>query len=232
MAITLAATDNHLANATATGFTLSTDPCSITVWINAVWSATSVGSFVGMYGPSPSPSTAIQIGRRANSLSVWTWGGGVLVSAPSGTMTDSVWSHVAYTFDGTTHQLYVNGALINSTTVAQIAGQFTTVYINGYPTSTTGEVSACNVDSYTYYNRALTADEVLTMSNSKGARHGITYGQIAAYEFDENSAGVSVSSVVDMTGNGNHLTALGAGATPIAYSYNSTVASSNIRRVY
>jgi hypothetical protein len=232
MAITSAATDNHLANATSTGFTLSTDPCSIAVWINAVWSVAGAGSFVGLYGPTPTPTTAIQIGRRASSLSIWTWGGGVLVSAPSGTMTDNVWSHVTYTFDGTTHRAYVNGVLINSTTAVQLAGQFTTVYINGYPTSITGEVSACDVDSYAYYDRALTADEILTMSSSKGARHGIVYGQIAAYEFDEGSAGVAVSSAVDMTGNGNHLTALGAGATPVAYSYNGTVASSNIRRVH
>lgn len=231
MAVQCATGDVHLINSTATGFTAATDPFSVVVWINAVWNTTTVGSYVGIYGPAPTPTSAVQIGVRTNTLTVWTFGGGVLVAAPTAP-TSNVWNHIGYTYDGTTHRLYVNGALVNTSTTAQLAGQFEMVCINGYPTGLANETSTHQVDSYAYYNRVLSTEEILTMANAQGARHNIVNGLIAAYEFDELTAGATATAVTDLSGNGNHLSRTGAGTAQITYVYNNTAASSNLRRVH
>jgi hypothetical protein len=231
MAIQCSATDVHLTNAAANGFTASTDEFSICTWVNAVWNS-GIRSMVGMYGETPTFSTAVQIGSRANGLvSCWTWGAGVLIASPT-VVTNNTWLHVVYTHVGGTHRLYIDGALVNTTTTAQIAGQFTNVYINGYPTGVANETSPSLIDSYAYYNRRLSDEEVLTMFTAHGARHNNVYGLIAAYEFDELAAGSNVATVRDLSGNGNDLNPTGAGATPITYVHTGTVASSNIRRVH
>ena len=230
MAITTAAVDKHLSNASANGFTATTDPFSISVWINGTWN-TIEASMVGVYGPAGTPTSAVQIGSRGDGkVSCWTWGGVVLVASAS-TVSNNTWYHVAYTFDGTTHKLYINGALSNSATTAQIAAQLAYVYINGYPTGVANEVAVYSVDSYSYYNYTLTADEVLTQFSSAGARHGEIRGLVASYGFGELADGSTVTQITDLTGNGNHLTVSGAGAGNITYSYAGTVASSNLKMV-
>lgn len=231
MAIQCASGDVHLTNSVANGFTASTDEFSICTWVNSTWNS-GIRSMVGMYGESPTFSTAVQIGSRGNGLvSCWTWGAGVLIATPSAVANDT-WLHVVYTHSAGTHRLYINGALVNTTSTAQIAGQFTNVYINGYPTGVANETSNQLIDSYAYYNRQLSNEEILTMYTAHGARHNIVYGLITAYEFDELPAGSTAVAVRDLSGNGNDLAAAGAGATPITYVHTGTVASSNIRRVH
>lgn len=238
MAIVCTAADYHLRSSQATGLQ-STQPFSISVWINGVWNGGGRLSFVGIYGPATdtplgAPITALQIGTTAGASTVdcWTWGGGVMVGGvamAAGTY-NNVWVHFAYTFDGTNHILYRNGVQVATTTTAQIAGFLNQVYINGYPGSGTGETSTHQVDSYTLWKRTLTADEVQTIYNSQGSRHGDTYQHLARYEFDEGILGANATSVVDMTGNGHTLTSTGAGAA-ITYTYSGSVANSNTRPV-
>jgi len=230
MAISTVAVDKHVSNTATNGFTTTTAPFSVSVWINGVWNST-ITSMVGLYGPSGTPTSAVQIGSRGDGLvSCWTWGGGILV-ASSGTLTNSVWNHIVYTFDGTTHSIYVNGVLSNTSTTAPIASQIAYIYINGYPTGVANEVAVFSVDSYAYYNRTLSANEVLTQFNSQGARHGEVSGLIAAYEFNELSEGSTISQVNDLSGNGNNLTVSGAGTGNITYTYAGAVAGSNLRMV-
>lgn len=238
MAIVCTAADYHLRSSQTTGLQ-STASFSISVWINAVWNGGARLSFVGIYGPATdvalgAPVTALQIGTTAGGSTVdcWTWGGGIMVGGvamAAGTY-NNVWVHFAYTFDGTNHRLYRNGVQVATTTTAQIAGFLNQVYINGYPGSGTNEVSTHQVDSYALWTRTLSADEILTIYNAQGARHGITYQQLARYEFDEGASGSNVTSVVDMTGIGNTLTSVGAGAAA-TYTYTGGVANSNFRPV-
>jgi hypothetical protein len=238
MAIICTATDYHLRSSQATGLQ-STQPFSISVWINAIWNSGSRLSFVGVYGPTTDvalgpPVTALQIGTTAGASTVdcWTWGGSVLiggVAMPAGTY-NNAWVHFIYTFNGTNHILYRNGIQVATNTTAQIPGFLNQVYINGFPGGVTSEVATHQVDSYTLWTRTLTADEIITIYNAQGARHGITNNQLARYEFDEGALGDAATSVVDMTGRGNTLTNVGAG-TPIAYIYSGGVANSNFRPV-
>jgi hypothetical protein len=238
MAIQSNAADIHLRSSQALGLS-SLTPFSVTTWINATWNAGATASFVGIYGPAtddPSfaPVTAMQIGTQTGSydLVCWTWGGGQLVSGPANTMSgfNGQWVFITYTYDGTTHRLYRNGALLSSSTNSQITGYLNQVYINGFPGSGTSEVASFQTDQYALYRRALKADEVLSIYNAGGARHGINNGLICRYEYDELSQGVGVSSVPDLTGNGNTLTLVGAGAN-MTYTYTNSFANSNIRPV-
>jgi hypothetical protein len=241
MAILTTAADCHLRSSQTMGL-LARSAFSISVWLNAVWNPGSRRSLVGVYGPLTdvalgTPITGVQIGTTngGGELTAWTWGGGTLVGTAAGVMTafNNLWVHVVYTFDGTTHRLYLNGALVASqldTVNPQITGYLNQVYINGFPGGTTGEVSAIYVDQYNLYRRTLAADEIGTMYNAGGARHGIVNSLICRYEFDELSQGTVASSIVDLSGNGHTLTLTGA-STAISHTYVNSLANSNIRPV-
>lgn len=239
MAIQCNASDSHLRSSQAMNLR-SSDAFTVNAWVNATWNGGTRLSMVGIYGPASdtpagTPVTAMQFGSASGNydLTCWTWGGGGLVTTATGVMNgfNGVWVYISYTFDGTTHSLYRNGQLLVTSTSAQQAGFLNQVYINGFPGSGTGEVGNFQVDQYSLFRRALSANEILTMYNARGDRHGIYNGLIARYEFDELGQGVAATAVVDMSGNGHTLTTVGAGTPPISYTYQNTVANSNIRPV-
>jgi len=229
-------TNRHLYT-TSTNFLASTDPYSISVWINAIWNGGTRLSYVGMYNGDlvGGTTTGLQIGTStgAGEVTCWTYGGAPMVESAAGAMTpfNNTWVMITYTYDGTNHRVYRNEVLLNTDTVAQNPGTFTQIYINGYPpTGTTNETSTYQIDSYNYYGRTLTQPEIQTIYESRGNRHAITYTQIAAYDFDELAQGSTVTGVIDISGNGNTMINTGAG-TAITYTYTGTVASSNLRPV-
>ena len=230
------ASDRHLYSVSS-NFVGSTDPYTITVWINAVWNGATRLSFIGMYDGgtvTPIPTTGLQIGTVGNGdVTTWTYGGTTLVASANGVMTpfNNTWQMITYTFDGTTHRVYRNDTLLNTATGNTVPGTFRQIYINGYPLGTALETAVYSIDSYTYFGRALPLTEIQTIFNAGGARHGITFGQLARYEFDELSQGTTTSSVIDMTGNGNTLSTIGASVTPITYTYTNAYANSNLRPV-
>lgn len=212
MAVQLTATDTHLTSV-ASPLVSVAGPLSLSTWINhSSWNA-GTASIVGAYLAG---TTGIQIGTRgANQIDIWTWGGGLLVSSNTATYTptNGTWIHIAYTCNGTSHQLYAEGNLVATATTAQIAGTMTQMYINGYPTGVANETSAALVDDVVFYNRVISADEVKTIASLRGSRDGIVHGALARYKFDELTPGLAVVSVTDYTGNGRTLTPSGAGAT-------------------
>ena len=238
MAILLNPSDSHMYVSGA-NFLRSIDPYTINVWINANWNAGAVASFIGMYDGVPltgsTTTTGLQIGTRAGAgdLCCWTYGGVILVQTATGVMTP--WSNkyamVTYTFDGTTHKVYLNGVLLNTATGNTVAGTFTQIYVNGYPpTGNANETATYSVDAYGYYGRELSAAELLTIYNAAGTRNGIFYGEIVRYEFDELPEGSTVTGIVDLSGHNNPMLYSGTGA-PITHTYINSYADSNIRPV-
>lgn len=237
MAIQMTGATNRHLYTVSTNFLQSTVPYSITVWVNAVWNGGTRLSLVGMYNGTitTGTTTGLQIGTGtgAGEVSCWTYGGTIMVQSANAAMTpyNNTWVLITYTYDGTNHRLYRNNTLLNTATVAQNPGTFTQIYINGYPpTGTTNETATYQVDSYAYYGRTLSIDEITTIYNSLGTRHAIVDGLIARYDFDELSQGSTVTDVIDISGNGNTMLNTGAG-TPITYTYINTTANSNLRMV-
>lgn len=238
MAIQSNAADIHLRSSQAMGLSALT-PFSVTTWINCTWNPGTRRSFVGIYGPSSDipldpPVTATQIGTSVGNydLTCWTWGGGTLVGTATGAMTgfNGQWVFIAYTFDGTTHGLYRNGVLLTSSTTVQQPGFLNQVYINGYPGSITNEVASFQTDQYALYRRTLSADEVLSIYNARGGRHGIVKDLICRYEYDELGEGANCTAVPDLQGGPHGLTTVGAGTT-MTYTFINSIANSNIRPV-
>lgn len=240
MAIQCNPSDIHL-QCTSLNFTSSNEPFSVTCWMNAVWNPGTRRSFVGLYGtnvepfvPGLNPTVALQVGTSAGNgdLTCWTWGGGTQVTTATGVMTpfNNQWVLITYTYDGTTHRLYRNDQQLATSTTVPPVGKFYWIYINGYPTSPTGEVSNHLVDSYTYYNRTLSLGEIQTIFTARGTRNGVIQGTLAKYDFDERAEGQSILEVVDISGNDNSLTLTGAG-TPVTYAYVNTTANANLRPV-
>lgn len=240
MAVQFTSNGDNITNATdATFFATATSPQSITVWINALWDGNvKTSSMVGMYqAAGGTGATAIQIGSRtaAGQCDIWTWGGGIMISTTGITIPANTWVNITYTYDGTSHRLYYNGAL-NRTVVngtgftAQIAGNFNAVYMNGFAAGATAETASFSVDTYYYYTRTLSADEIQSIYAARGNRHGIVYGSLLRYEFDEAVVGSNVVSVVNQS-DYNHLVSdlLPANARTPNVTYAGGEVSSNLR---
>lgn len=216
------AVDRHLAsqNVSRTLSINAVQPVTLMCWISsALWSGGSRRSMVGTYNTATSGGTAIQIGTGTGSgeVTCWTWGGGTLVGSTGITVANDTWYHFAYTYDGTTNRLYINGALNNSTTNAQQVGTITAVYINGYPGGGTAETGAFSCDDISYFNRTLSADEILTAYSTRGDKGGLVYGLSANFLFNEATTGAIVANCIDYTGGLNDLTHIGAGAGNFTY---------------
>jgi hypothetical protein len=203
MAIQFTTNGDSLANLTDTSFfAASTAPQSVSVWINALWDgATKTSSYVGMYNSAGS-GAAIQIGSRtaAGQCTIWTWGGAIVVASTGIVIPANTWVNITFTYDGTTARLYINGVLNNSAAYAAVAVNLNQVFLNGYTTGLTGETATFQVDTYDYYTRALSADEVLTIYGTQGNRHGIVLGSLLRYEFDEGVVGSTVGSIYNQGG--------------------------------
>jgi hypothetical protein len=204
MAVQFTTNGDSLANLTDTSFfASSTVPQSINVWINALWDGNiKTSSMVGMYSATGGTNaSAVQIGSRvaAGQCDIWTWGGGILISTTGITIPSNTWVNITYTYDGTTHRVYYNGTLNNTSTTAQIVGNFNQVFLNGFATGDTNETATFMVDTYYYYTRTLSANEIQTIYSARGNRHGIVYGSLLRYEFDEAVLASTVVTVVNQT---------------------------------
>ena len=114
---------------------------------------------------SESPRSSLQPAFRNGRVAVWKYGGSFLVSVA--VPEDKAWHHYAYTFDGTTHRLYLDGALKESSTVApDVAkpqkfeiGRWWDPAIAGYFTGM--------MDDLRIFDRALAEEEVRAVSMIK-----------------------------------------------------------------
>jgi hypothetical protein len=117
--------------------------------------------------PGGGPSGARQLGFRGKPIE-WEWGGGGLVSNATFPSVNN-WHFYAYTWDGTTHKLYIDGVLASSATTAST--QTGTVYwagigdyINGG--SAGGERFAGSIDEVRVLTTTLTAGWIQTEYNN------------------------------------------------------------------
>lgn len=214
--------DRHLASQTGLLSINALQPVTLMAWVNVDWNYGSTLSILGTYNSATSGGTAIQIGLRPTNpgdVLIWTWGGTILVSSAGiVTPTSNDWTHVAYTYDGTTHRLYVNGQFANSSVVAQQAGTITAVYVNGYPTGGVNETGPFAVDDINYFSRTLSDAEILTAYTTGGDKDGLVHQRTASFLCNEGVIGTSATAVTDLSGLLNTLTPIGS-ATGSNFTY-------------
>lgn len=105
--------------------------------------------------------SGVQPGFRNGQFGVWQYGGTFLVTAapPS----NGTWHHVAYTFDGTTHRLYVDGSLKGSATTTPQTAIPTKLEIGRWTGG--NEWLRGKLDDIRLYARALNPTEVTALAS-------------------------------------------------------------------
>lgn len=139
---------------------------------------------------------SIQIGFRSGVFLVWAYGGGTYVSSGGG-LSVNVWHVAVYTFDGTTHKLFIDGGAPYTSGSPPQTGSVAELLLGAYPT---GEYFTGIVDEARVYDRALSNNEALSICNQFGM-DDVYYGRIDGWSLDEEAPGVAVSgSLVDNVG--------------------------------
>jgi hypothetical protein len=123
---------------------------SIALWVSYGSVPTNTRPFIGL---GASGAGRIKLGFNMGAFGAWKGNGDVIVM---GAAPNNGWHHVAYTFDGTTRRLYVDGAEKNSSTTAGDSGAVAETHIGSYGT----QHFAGTLDEIRIYRRALTASEV------------------------------------------------------------------------
>jgi hypothetical protein len=180
---------NRLDDAAIVGGPAINGNISISYWLNAVSMAT-VQSIYGVYTATIG-TAGIQMGIRNTALCIWVWGGGILVQGT--TNTTGAWIHCVYTYNGTTHRLYVNGVEEANSAATPQTGNVLVIQFNSYAGGGASEVFAGLIADARLYNRTLSAAEVQTIFACRGT-DGITSGLFSRYLFNELSPGTAVSS--------------------------------------
>ena len=199
---------NDLAQKTsASGLPGANAPQTLAAWFRYSSAQTGSSKLFGTYNAASNSGIQIGFSCCTGSINVEKWGGAMLNSV-STVPSANQWHHLAYTWDGTTNILYLDGIQVNSTTTthqtaipnsAQIGVNFGGVsYFNGL------------IDDVRMYNRALTANDVMTLfsqglGNSQGG--GTTSGDYTSnllghWKLDENTG----PTVYDSGSGGNNLT--------------------------
>lgn len=192
-----AAGDHRLDDTTLTGGMAFNTALSMCYWVK-VQALTVRQSIFGIY--STGGVSAVQLGTDPGVYSAWKWGGTILCN--STTTTFGVLHHVGYSFDGTTHRLYMNGVEEANSIVAPQTGTMQVIQFNGYIGAGALETSPSLVDDARVYTRTLTANEFQTIHACRGT-DGIVSGLIARYHYDERAPGTAVATgdIRDASGN-------------------------------
>ena len=118
--------------------------------------------FIGLTNGMTLPLSRLQIGFRAARIVVWKQDAMELLSTPAPA---PGWHHVAYTFDGTTHRLYVDNAEANTSTVPPDGGAVTFARLGSFHKNE--EYFNGRLDDVRIYNRLLTVDEIRDLAAGK-----------------------------------------------------------------
>jgi hypothetical protein len=177
------------------GFPAADSAQSIELWVNYP-AATATADFLVM---RLDHSSGVQIGIHDGALAVWrTYVDRVLVSAPT-LPAVSTWHHVAYTYDGTTETLYVDGVVADTETNAGDTRTPTSVWLGTFDGSS--ELYKGELDEARVWTVVRSAAEVV--ADMRHSPPGPVAGLVAYWTFDDT---VSGGRALDASGSGNDVT--------------------------
>ncbi len=104
----------------------------------------------------------LKLGFRGNRVAAWKRGGDDLASGPPVT---AGWHHFAYTFDGTTHTLYIDGMQAGTSMMPGDTGPAASARLGAGHNN--AENFAGQIDEVRVYGRALTAAEVTALREGR-----------------------------------------------------------------
>jgi hypothetical protein len=152
-ALSFDGTGGYVSLGTA-GFPALEAPKTIAFWFRVAAAPAGAQNMFGWRGQAS--EHAVQIGFRNGRLVAWKYGGAILVDG--GVPAVAAWHHVAYTFDGKTHVLYVDGKKAQTGTEPPQTGRVAKADLGRLPDL--GEHYAGLLDKVRVYARALAESEV------------------------------------------------------------------------
>lgn len=171
--------DDYVRVSSLTGVTPTADGYfSVSGWFNYATPPASAQTMMS-FG-----SGRVAIGTRGSgNLDVWKTGGTVLVSTTLPAA--GSWHYLGYTFDGTTHRLYVDGILRATTTTSPTTGALDDAYFGA--NSTPGEYFVGKLDDLKFYDYVRTPGQIVADMNAGQALTDQTPvgTPIAHYSLDE-----------------------------------------------
>lgn len=145
----------------------------------------------------------VQIGIKDGLLKVWGWGGGDILATTAAPST-GVWHHVAYTWDGTTNKMYLDGGVPVTSTNAHQSGTVTIAYFGTW--SPNNDMLNGALDDVRLYNRPLSAAEVNSLAtkhdlSSVGGTHSFSDAFTSTGTFTIGTGTVTGSSSITVGGS-------------------------------
>jgi type VI protein secretion system component Hcp len=148
--------NNGYVTAGGAGLPAMNAPQTISYWISFNTKPTSTQPVVCLVDGA---QNSLQPGFKESKLGVWQNPGSWLVTGTQ--PSTKTWHHVAYTYDGATHRLYVDGVEVSSSTIGPGSGAATSLSIGRMPG--TSDFLKAVVDELRVYNRALSASEIVSL---------------------------------------------------------------------
>jgi len=132
---------------------------SIGVWFRNAATTPRLRNLVAFFNDTM--NSGIHLGFDTDQVAVWRYGDFDPIikstAAPGGG-----WHHLAYSWDGTTHHLYLDGALIGTSTANVKNGAIQTARLGAWQAP--DEMFSGDLDDVRVYGRALTAEEIAILA--------------------------------------------------------------------
>lgn len=153
--------DRRISLSSLSGFVANLNTANQTyeVWIKRIsgYSYSHNETLIGVFDSGPSASN--EFGVRSGNFGLAKWGGTTVINVADPT-SDSAWTHTAWTWDGTTNRLYVNGAEVTTSTVGLLSGTPDHLYISTWNSS--GDVFPGDIDEVRISKTLRSADWIKT----------------------------------------------------------------------
>ena len=143
----------------AAGLPAANAPQSVTLWFNISEVPKNVQQFIHL--EIPNGGSGVYVGFRDTKIGAWRSGGWWLANANTPSVNE--WHHLAYTYDGTTHQVFIDGVLSGSSTNPPDKGKPTAVELGRYDQGNTKEYYKGYLDEVRVYAGTLTSGDLRQM---------------------------------------------------------------------
>ena len=132
---------------------------TIGVWFRNSASAPRLRNLVAFFNDQV--NTGIHLGFDTNQVAVWRYGDfdPIIVSTAA---PDASWHHLAYSWDGSTHRLYLDGGAIGTSTINMKSGEIQTARLGAWQVP--DEMFTGDMDEVRVYDRALSATEIAALA--------------------------------------------------------------------
>lgn len=172
-------------------------PITLMAWVRYPTTSSSTLPFLSV---DSGTNSQIALGFRSNNIVAQRHGGVTLVSTAQPVA--NTWHHVAYTSDGTTNRLYLNGNLVSSATPTMNTLPATRIIIGS--TLFGSEYWLGQIDDVKMYSYNRTHEQIIEdMNGNKPAPGGNTSSPAVWLKFDDGSGTTALNSgIIGTAGNG------------------------------